>query len=50
VRPRPAHALSEVERARIVELADGPRFASIPPARIVPMLADEGIYVGKRQP
>src|SRR5919202_2127593 len=45
VRPRPAHALSEAERARIVELANGPRFASTPPARIVPALADEGIYV-----
>jgi transposase InsO family protein len=38
-------ALSEAERARIIELANGPRFASTPPARIVPALADEGIYV-----
>ena len=45
VRPRPAHALSEAERARIVELANEPRFASTPPARIVPALADEGVYV-----
>jgi putative transposase len=45
VRPQPAHALSEAERARIIELANGPRFASTPPARIVPALADEGIYV-----
>ena len=45
VRPRPTHALSEAERARIVALANAPRFASTPPARIVPMLADEGIYV-----
>lgn len=45
VRPRPSHALSEAERARIVELANQPRFASTPPARIVPALADEGIYV-----
>jgi putative transposase len=45
VRPKPAHALSEAERARIIELANGPRFASTPPARIVPALADEGIYV-----
>jgi putative transposase len=45
VRPRPAHALSEAERARIVALANEPRFASTPPARIVPALADEGIYV-----
>jgi len=45
VRPQPAHALSEAERARIVELANEPRFASTPPARIVPALADEGVYV-----
>jgi putative transposase len=45
VRPRPAHALSEAERARIVELANEPRFTSTPPARIVPALADEGVYV-----
>ena len=43
VRPRPAHALSEAERARMVELANAPRFASTPPARIVPALADEGV-------
>jgi hypothetical protein len=45
VRPRPAHALSEAERARIVALANAPRFADMPPARIVPALADEGLYV-----
>jgi putative transposase len=45
VRPRPAHALSEAERARIIEIANAPRFASTPPARIVPALADEGVYV-----
>ncbi len=43
VRPRPAHALSEAERARIVALANEPRFADVPPARIVPALADEGV-------
>ena len=45
IRPRPAHALSEAERARIVALANEPRFASTPPARIVPALADEGVYI-----
>jgi putative transposase len=45
VRPQPGHALSEAERARIVALANAPRFASTPPARIVPALADEGVYV-----
>lgn len=27
-------------------VADEPRFADVPPARIVPMLADEGVYLG----
>jgi len=44
-RPSPAHALSEAERAKMLELANSPRFAEVPPARIVPMLADEGVYV-----
>jgi transposase InsO family protein len=44
-RPMPAHALSADERARIVQIANEPRFAELPPARIVPMLADEGTYV-----
>jgi transposase InsO family protein len=44
-RPRPRHALTEAERARMVALANAPRFASTPPGRIVPALADEGVYV-----
>jgi len=45
VRPVPAHALSPAERARIVAVANEPRFADMPPARIVPVLADEGVYL-----
>jgi putative transposase len=37
--------LSEAERARIIAIANEPRFAETPPARIVPALADEGIYI-----
>jgi hypothetical protein len=44
-RPIPSHALSEAEQARIIEIANEPRFADTPPARIVPALADEGIYI-----
>jgi putative transposase len=44
-RPIPAHALSEAERAQILAVANEPRFAAVPPARIVPMLADEGVYL-----
>jgi hypothetical protein len=44
VRPVPAHALSPAERAQVLSVANEPRFADVPPARIVPMLADEGVY------
>ena len=46
-RPIPSHALSEAEQARIIAIANEPRFAETPPARIVPALADEGIYIAK---
>jgi len=44
-RALPSHALSEAERSRLLAMANEPRFAAVPPARIVPMLADEGIYL-----
>jgi putative transposase len=45
VRPTPEHALSLAERAELLRVANEPRFADVPPARIVPMLADEGVYL-----
>ena len=45
VRPMPSHALSPDERAQLLAVANEPRFAAVPPARIVPMLADEGVYL-----
>jgi putative transposase len=45
VRPPPAHALSAAERSQIVSVANQSRFVDMPPARIVPALADEGIYI-----
>ena len=45
VRPTPTHALSQAERAQVLAVANEPRFAAVPPARIVPMLADEGVYL-----
>ena len=45
LRPMPSHALSDAERARLLCVANEPRFAAVPPARIVPMLADEGVYL-----
>lgn len=44
-RPRPAHALSPAERAEVLRVANEARFAEAPPARIVPVLADKGIYL-----
>ena len=46
VRPTPSHALTPDERAQLLAVANEARFASVPPARIVPMLADEGVYLG----
>jgi putative transposase len=45
VRPLPSHALTLQERERLLAVANEPRFAAVPPARIVPMLADEGVYL-----
>lgn len=45
-RPVPSHALSEQERQHILDVVNEDRFADCPPARIVPMLADQGIYIG----
>jgi transposase InsO family protein len=44
-RPTPTHALSAEERAALLRVANEPRFADVPPARIVPALADEGVYL-----
>jgi putative transposase len=45
LRATPSHALSADERAHLLSVANEPRFASVPPARIVPTLADEGVYL-----
>lgn len=45
LRPVPAHALSPAERAEVLRVATEPRFADVPPARLVPKLADEGVYI-----
>ena len=38
--PTPSHALTGQERAAVLQVANAPRFADMPPARIVPTLAD----------
>jgi transposase InsO family protein len=42
----PANSLSAAERERIVTVATSPRFRDKSPTQIVPLLADEGRYIG----
>lgn len=42
---KPANKLSEHECQQIVELANSPEFAHLPPSQIVPILADQGRYI-----
>lgn len=44
-RPEPANKMSTEERHAILEIANRPEYASLPPHQIVPRLADQGIYV-----
>ncbi len=41
----PANKLTEHERRYILDLANGPEFAALPPSQIVPALADQGLYI-----
>jgi len=45
LRPMPSHTLTQAEREHVLQVANEARFADVPPARIVPMLADEGVYI-----
>lgn len=45
IRPTPANALTEAERAKVLEVANRTEFASMPPSQIVPTLADQGEYI-----
>ena len=44
-RPAPRNKLSETERTQVLAVVNEPRFGSLPPTQIVPILADEGRYV-----
>jgi putative transposase len=46
VQHTPANKLSELERQRIIKTVNSPKFAHLPPSKIVPKLADEGTYMG----
>ncbi|PPU67080.1 hypothetical protein XcuCFBP2542_19210, partial [Xanthomonas cucurbitae] len=39
------HALSCVDKERIIAVANQPAYQSLPPSQIVPRLADQGIYI-----
>ncbi len=41
----PPNRLSELERQRIVRIANEPAYADLSPSKIVPLLADEGRYL-----
>lgn len=41
----PKNRLSELERQRVLEIANSPEFGHLPPCQIVPRLVDQGEYV-----
>lgn len=45
VRPEPKNKLSEAERAAVISVMNRPEYASLPPSQVVPMLADDGVYI-----
>ena len=45
IHPTPPNALSEQERQAVLEVCHKEEFSSLPPAQIVPILADRGIYL-----
>ena len=44
-RREPANKLSELERQRILAIANSEEFAHMPPSQIVPAMADRGLYI-----
>jgi putative transposase len=45
IRPEPANKLTEAEKQAILDTSNQERFASLSPCQIVPVLADEGVYL-----
>ena len=41
----PANKLAEHERRQVLDIANAPEFADLPPSQIVPTLADQGRYI-----
>ena len=42
----PSNAFTKEEQAKVIEVANSPEYANLPPCQIVPKLADKGKYVG----
>ena len=42
---QPPHKLTEIERAKVLAVANSDEFGHLPPSQIVPRLADQGSYV-----
>ena len=41
----PANSLSKLERQRVIATANAAEYADLPPSKIVPLLADKGLYI-----
>lgn len=41
----PTNKLSEFERKRVIQIANASEYANLPPNKIVPKLADKGVYI-----
>jgi putative transposase len=46
LRPEPSNKLSKQERQAILDAANEPSYANLPPSQIVPTLLDGGVYLG----
>jgi putative transposase len=44
-RPAPSNKLSNDEVQKVIEVVNQPKYKSLPPSQIVPILADEGTYI-----
>jgi len=42
---KPANKLTESERERMITIANAPEYTDLPLSKIVPKLADKGIYI-----
>lgn len=45
LRSAPANKLTKAERAEVIAIANRPEYRDLSPHKIVPLLADEGIYI-----